>query len=96
MSASDPTNAIYMTDTANEIKKKINKFAFSGGCATVEEQREKGANIDVDVSIKYLEVFMDDDEKLEEIKRKYKSGEMLTGEVKKELIEVLQKYVKRH
>lgn len=48
------------------------------------------------MSIKYLEVFMDDDEKLEEIKRKYKSGEMLTGEVKKELIEVLQKYVKRH
>lgn len=43
MSASDPTSAIFVTDTAKQIKTKINKYAFSGGCATVEEHREKGA-----------------------------------------------------
>ena len=48
-----------------------------------------GADIEIDVSIKYLEVFMEDDAKLEEIKAKYKKGEMLTGEVKSALIEVL-------
>ena len=37
MSASDPTNAVYMTDLPAEIKKKINKYAFSGGKATKEE-----------------------------------------------------------
>lgn len=40
MSASDPNSAIFVTDTANQIKKKVNKFAFSGGRTTVEEHRE--------------------------------------------------------
>lgn len=31
MSASDPTSCIYLNDTPNNIKKKINKYAFSGG-----------------------------------------------------------------
>ncbi len=48
-----------------------------------------GANIEVDVSIAYLEFFYDDDIKLLEIKKAYKKGEMLTSEVKKILIEVL-------
>eukprot|EP00703_Trepomonas_sp_PC1_P003907 JAP92699.1 Tryptophanyl-tRNA synthetase [Trepomonas sp. PC1] len=96
MSASDPTNAVYMTDLPAEIKKKINRYAFSGGKATKEEQQQFGANIDIDVSVKYLEVFMEDDIQLEEIKRKYKNGEMMTGDVKAALIEVLQKVVQVH
>ena len=50
MSSSDPTTSILLTDTAKEIKDKINKYAFSGGRQTVEEHREKGADIDIDVS----------------------------------------------
>lgn len=96
MSASDPSNAIYMDDTPAQIKNKINKYAFSGGKATVEEQRRLGADLSVDVSVKYLEVFMEDDDRLADIKRKYAAGEMLTGEVKKVLIEVLQEAVKQH
>lgn len=42
MSASDPTSAIFVTDTDKQIKTKINKYAFSGGCATTEEHRERG------------------------------------------------------
>ncbi len=42
MSASDPNSAIFVTDTAKQIKTKINKFAFSGGRATQQEQQEKG------------------------------------------------------
>ena len=37
MSASIVTTAIYMTDSAAEIKTKINKYAFSGGRDTKEE-----------------------------------------------------------
>jgi len=42
----------------------------------------------VDVSWKYLQFFMDDDAKLEEVGELYGSGKMLTGEIKAELIKV--------
>jgi hypothetical protein len=47
-----------------------------------------GGNLDVDVPWKYLNFFLDDDEKLIKIGEEYKSGRMLTGEIKKELIQV--------
>ena len=59
----------------------------------MEEHREHGANLDVDVPFQYLQFFLDDDERLEEIRSKYSSGEMLTGEVKAELVACLQKFV---
>lgn len=42
MSASDTTSAIFTNDTPKQIKDKVNKYAFSGGGATVEEHRAKG------------------------------------------------------
>lgn len=48
---------------------QINKYAFSGGGATVEEHKEKGGNCDVDVSFQYLTFFMEDDDRLEEIRK---------------------------
>lgn len=96
MSASDPTSSIFVTDSDKQIKDKINKYAFSGGGATVEEHKEKGGNCDVDVSFQYLTFFMEDDERLEEIRKTYTSGELLTGFLKKELVEILQKLVGEH
>ena len=96
MSASDTTSAVFVTDTPKQIKSKINKYAFSGGQATVEEHREKGANLAVDVPWKYLNFFMEDDERLQQIGREYESGQMLTGEIKAALIEVLQGICKTH
>lgn len=58
---------------------QINSYAFSGGGATVEEHRAKGANLDVDVPWKYLNFFMEDDDKLAHIGREYGAGRMLTG-----------------
>nr|XP_053651231.1 tryptophan--tRNA ligase, cytoplasmic-like [Cherax quadricarinatus]XP_053651232.1 tryptophan--tRNA ligase, cytoplasmic-like [Cherax quadricarinatus] len=89
MSASDENSSIFLTDTANQIKKKVNKYAFSGGKDTVEEHREKGGDCEVDVSFMYLRFFMEDDGRLEEIRQQYSSGQMLTGELKAELIQVL-------
>ncbi|XP_059475205.1 tryptophan--tRNA ligase, cytoplasmic [Neocloeon triangulifer] len=96
MSASDDNTAIYLTDTPKQIKNKINKHAFSGGCATVEEHREKGGNCDVDISYQYLTFFLDDDDKLMQIKIDYTSGAILTGELKKELITILTALVGAH
>ena len=49
MSSSVVTSSILLTDTADVIKQKVNKYAFSGGGATVEEHKAKGADLDVDV-----------------------------------------------
>ncbi|XP_048773739.1 tryptophan--tRNA ligase, cytoplasmic [Ostrea edulis] len=96
MSASDPNSSIFVTDTDQQIKDKINKYAFSGGGATVEEHKLKGGNCDVDVSYQYLTFFMEDDKRLEEIRKTYTSGELMTGSLKKELVEILQKLVGEH
>ncbi|KAI9823186.1 MAG: tryptophan--tRNA ligase [Thelocarpon impressellum] len=93
MSASIDSSAIFMSDTAAQIKKKINKYAFSGGQATAEEQREKGGDPSVDVSFQYLSFFLDDDAELEAIRRQYVAGELLTGELKQKCIAELQAYV---
>ncbi|KAL6961928.1 tryptophan--tRNA ligase [Sarracenia purpurea var. burkii] len=96
MSASDPNSAIYLTDSGKDIKNKINKYAFSGGQDSIENHRRLGANLEIDIPIKYLGFFLEDDAELEHIRREYGAGRMLTGEVKKRLIEVLTNLVERH
>ncbi|CDO92397.1 unnamed protein product [Kluyveromyces dobzhanskii CBS 2104] len=94
MSASDDTSAIFMTDTPKQIQKKINKHAFSGGKVSMEEHRKYGGNPDVDVAYQYLSFFKDDDEFLKQCYDAYKSGELLSGEMKKMCIETLQEFTK--
>ncbi|CAN0923214.1 Tryptophan--tRNA ligase, cytoplasmic [Linum grandiflorum] len=96
MSASDPNSAIYVTDSAKVIKNKINKYAFSGGQDSVEKHRELGGNLEVDIPVKYLSFFLEDDAELEHIKTEYGAGRMLTGEIKKRLADVLTEIVDRH
>lgn len=67
MSASDPNSGIFMTDTPNQIKNKINKHGFSGGKETEEEHRRDGGDPDVDVAYQYLRFFLEDDEELEKL-----------------------------
>lgn len=95
MSASDLSTSIFLTDKPKEIEKKI-KRAFSGGQETVEKHRELGGNCDTDISYQYLRFYMEDNERLEQIRRDYSSGAMLSGELKKELIGVLQRIVAEH
>ncbi|AMD18520.1 HBL382Wp [Eremothecium sinecaudum] len=94
MSASDDTTAIFMTDTPKQIQKKINKYAFSGGQVSIEDHRRLGGNPDVDVAYQYLSFFKDDDELLKKYYDDYKSGNLLSGEMKKLCIETLQDFVK--
>ena len=99
MSSSDNSgnNLIYLIDDAKTVKNKINKYAFSGGQKTIEEHRAKGGNTNVDVSFQYLKyIFEENDNKLEEIKKKYESGEMLTGELKKYTIDKINNFLEEH
>ena len=47
----------------------------------------------MDVAYQYLTFFLDDDEEVEKIANDYRKGELLTGELKKKCIAVLQKVV---
>ncbi|XP_050069907.1 tryptophan--tRNA ligase, cytoplasmic [Anopheles maculipalpis] len=96
MSASDANSAVFLTDTAKQIKTKINKHAFSGGRPTLEEHRELGGNTDIDVSFQLLRFFLADDEELERIRVAYGKGELLSGEMKKIAIDTLQPIVAEH
>uniref|UniRef100_A0A182PBF2 Tryptophan--tRNA ligase, cytoplasmic n=1 Tax=Anopheles epiroticus TaxID=199890 RepID=A0A182PBF2_9DIPT len=96
MSASDTNSAVFLTDTAKQIKTKINKHAFSGGRPTLEEHRELGGNTDVDVSFQLLRFFLEDDAELERIRVAYGKGELLSGEMKKIAIDTLQPIVSEH
>ncbi|MDP3990093.1 MAG: tryptophan--tRNA ligase [archaeon] len=96
MSASEENTAIYMIDDPATVKKKINKYAFSGGQATVEEHRKKGGNPEVDVAYQWLMFFEKDDKRLEKIYQDYKSGKLLSGELKAILIEKLNVFLAEH
>lgn len=70
MSSSNPNSTIFLTDTAKSIEQKIKKYAFSGGGKTLEEHKANGANIEVDIPYQYLTFFLEDENKLNEIKYK--------------------------
>ncbi len=97
MSASDENGTIYTTDSPDIVRKKINKYAFSGGQPDIELHRKHGGNPDIDVSFQYLRIFFEpDDDKLKSIYEDYKSGKMLTGELKAILIEKINKFLINH
>jgi tryptophanyl-tRNA synthetase len=97
MSSSDPNNAIFLTDSLEEMENKIRRYAFSGGGDTLKEHRAKGGNPDVDVSYQYLRIlFEPDDKKLKKIHDDYRSGKLLTSELKDILIEKINKFLKEH
>ncbi|MCX8158875.1 MAG: tryptophan--tRNA ligase [Candidatus Pacearchaeota archaeon] len=97
MSASKEETAIYLVDSPEQVKLKINKYAFSGGQPTIEEHQKKGGNPDIDISYQYLRMlFEPDDNKLKKIHDDYKSGKLLTSELKSILIEKICSFLKEH
>ncbi|MEM0340719.1 MAG: tryptophan--tRNA ligase [Acidilobaceae archaeon] len=94
MSTSKPETAIFLHDPPEVVRFKIMKYAFSGGQPTVELHRKLGGNPDVDVSFQWLKMlFEPDDVKLKKIEEDYRSGRMLTGELKEYLIEKLNSFL---
>jgi len=85
MSASMPETAIFTTDSSEVAEGKIMN-AFTGGRATVEEQRRLGANPDICPVYHYeYFLFMDDDKEIEQLRRDCMSGRLLCGECKQML-----------
>ena len=99
MSASNTDSAVFLTDSDDEIRRKIMTHAFSGGRETAKLQRELGADLDIDVAYQWLRFFLEDDEELEQIGKSYGSGSgeyWNTAAVKERLVVELQKLVRAH
>jgi tryptophanyl-tRNA synthetase len=97
MSSSKPETAIYLSDSDKAVRDKVYRHAFSGGQATIEEHRKIGGNPDIDVPFQWLYMFFEPDEKkIEKIRSDYKSGRMLTGEIKDLLVEKVTTFLHEH
>lgn len=89
--------SILSTDGPTEVKKKINKYAFSGGGDTLEEHRKSGGNTEVDIPFIYLKyMFEESDSKLSDLEKRYKSGDLSTGEMKAYVIEKISSFLSEH
>jgi tryptophanyl-tRNA synthetase len=97
MSSSKPETAIYLNDDEKTVRDKIYRYAFSGGQATIQEHRTKGGNPDVDVPFQWMYMFFEpNDQSLENIRKEYVSGNMLTGQMKDLLIVKVNDFLKHH
>jgi len=96
MSASEPETSIFTMDPPELVKRKIWN-AFTGGKPTAAEQRKTGADSTVcSVFQYYVYLFEEEDKKLMERERKCKTGEMLCGECKNDLVSRLNKFLEEH
>ncbi len=78
-------------------RRRKNKYAFSGWQATLEEHRKKGGNPDIDASFQYLRMLLEeDDKKLQQIYNDYKSGKLLTGDLKKYTVDKINTFLAHH
>lgn len=82
MSSSQPETAIFTTDSSDDVEKKV-LASFTGGRATVEEQRRLGGQADIcPVYHYYTFMFEEDDNELKRIYDDCKSGKLLCGDCK--------------
>jgi len=97
MSSSAPETCIYLRDSPEIVKKKIMN-AFTGGRATIREQRELGANPDICTIYDWFnKFFIRDDKDLEEILNGCKNGNLICGlDCKPRLLGMVQEYLKNH
>jgi len=94
MSTSKPGSAILLNENP-DVAAKLCMQALTGGQPTIEEQRKYGGDPEKSVVIEYLGAhFIDDDEEFEKLKRDYRAGKLLDGEIKKMLAENVISYLR--
>lgn len=93
MSKSSPKGSISLPEDKKIVEKAI-KSAFTGGRATLEEQRRLGAVIEKDMVFELLKQFLvEDDKELEKIRKEYAGGKMLSGEIKQLAVEKMNHFL---
>ncbi len=88
--------AIYLNDSPQDVKRKLSN-AFTGGRATVAEQRKLGAIPEIcSIWALWRSRFAEKDEEFEGITQQCRSGGLLCGECKARLIPKVQKHLEEH
>lgn len=96
MSASQPETAIFTTDSPKAVEKKI-LSSYTGGRATVEEQRKLGGQPDIcPVYHYYYFMFEENDQKLLNIHDECRSGRLLCGDCKGMLAPRVKRFIEQH
>lgn len=96
MSKRDPMSMISLNDNPETIEKKVQR-AVTGGRKTVEEQRRLGGIPEDSVIYElYYYHFVDNDKKVQHVYNDYKKGKLLDGEMKKEITELIIKFLENH
>ncbi|HEV2316516.1 MAG TPA: tryptophan--tRNA ligase [Thermoplasmata archaeon] len=89
-------NALFLNDPPKEIDRKV-RNAFTGGRATVEEQRRLGATPEIcSVWALWRTKFARDDAEYDTITADCRSGAMLCGECKSKLLERVHPFFEEH
>jgi len=96
MSTSEGSDAIFSTDSENDVKKKVGD-AFTGGRGSAKEQKELGGDPNICSVYKYFFIaFMLDNEEISNIRNECLNGERLCGECKSILTERIINFLKIH
>jgi len=96
MSSSKPETAIYTVDDIETAKRKIMK-AYTGGQPTAELQRKLGGNPDSCPVFKMMEMLLvEDDAFVRKHYERCRSGQILCGECKTIVAELVAKFLEEH
>ncbi len=96
MSASDPDNTIYLNDSPEEVRRKVNR-AITGQQSTAELQKKLGGDPDKCAVCQYFKFFFEpDDKKLAAIFKAERDGTILAGEHKAQLTTAINNFLEEH
>jgi tryptophanyl-tRNA synthetase len=95
MSASLPETAIFTVDRPEQARKKI-MSAFTGGRATIEEQKRLGANPDICSVFAYDYFLFMNLKEIEELRFNCLGGNIMCGECKNTLADRVTKFLMAH
>ncbi|MBZ6494845.1 tryptophan--tRNA ligase [Natrinema longum] len=97
MSSSGDAPSIELTAGPDAVAETIRTHAYTGGRATLEDHRETGGDPTVDVPFQYLRYFFEPhDADLERIATEYRSGDLLSGELKEIAIDRITEFLDAH
>jgi tryptophanyl-tRNA synthetase len=95
MSASNPESCIFLTDSPEVAKNKIQK-AFTGGLFSAESQKELGGVPEICSIYLLLKYHFLSFEEIIKLKEDYEKGRVMNSDLKKMTIKYVQDYLKDH
>jgi len=95
MSSSEPLTAIFLNDSTKDAERKIQR-AFTGGRPTIEEHRRLGGIPEICKVYELLKFHLPDSKKLGKIYADYKSGALLSSEIKQIAVDFFIPWLEKH